>query len=72
VLSANLLIELEMCVATQSWVIREYRRGAERAPLWGPCVEDQLDRGVVAYLHHLGSAHQEIQDPVAQGRIHRV
>ena len=23
-------------------------------------------RGDVAYLHHLGSAHQEVQDPVAQ------
>jgi hypothetical protein len=27
VLSANLMIELEMCVATQSWVNRVYRRG---------------------------------------------
>jgi hypothetical protein len=25
--------------------------------------------GVVSYIHHLGSAHQEVQDPVAQGRV---
>ena len=32
--------ELEACVATQSWVNREYRRGDEHTPLWGACVED--------------------------------
>ena len=49
--SANLMIELEKCVAAQSWLNREYRRGAEHAPLWGPHVEDQCGGGVVAYLH---------------------
>jgi hypothetical protein len=55
------MIELEACVDMQSWVNREH------APLWGPCVEDQRS-GVVSYLHHLGAACQEVQDPVALGR----
>jgi hypothetical protein len=33
-------------------------------------VEDQRSGGVVSYLHHLGVAHQEVQDPVAKGGIH--
>jgi hypothetical protein len=36
-------------------------------PLRGPCIEDQCGVGVVAYPHHLGSARQEVQEPVAQG-----
>jgi hypothetical protein len=39
---------------------QEGQEGAEHAPLRGPCVEDQLGGGAVAYLHHLGSAHQEV------------
>ena len=45
------------------------QEGAEHAPLWGPCVEDLRSAGVVYYLHHLGAAHQEVQDPVAQFRL---
>jgi hypothetical protein len=30
------------------------QKGAEHAPLWGPCVEDQRSGGVVSYLHYLG------------------
>ena len=41
------MIEFEMYVATQSWVNRVQER-AEHAPLWGPHVEDQHSRGVVA------------------------
>jgi hypothetical protein len=37
--------------------------------LWGPCVEDQQSGGGVSYLHQLGMAHQEVQDPVAQGGV---
>jgi hypothetical protein len=61
------MIELEACVAR---VMDEQgvQEGAEHALLWGPHVEDQCNRGV-AYLHHLGLALQEIQDPVAQGRV---
>ena len=32
-------------------------------------IEDQRSGGVVSYLHHLGAARQEVQDPVAQGRV---
>jgi hypothetical protein len=45
------------------------QEGAEHAPLWGPCVEDQHSEGVFAYLHHLGATRQEVQDPVAQDGV---
>ena len=45
------------------------QEGAEHAPLWGPCVEDQRSGGVVSYLHHLGVALQEVQDSAAQGGV---
>ena len=48
---------------------QEVQERAENAPLWGPSVEDQRGGDVVAYLHHLGAARQEVQDPVAQGRV---
>ena len=34
--SANLMIELEACTATQSWVNREYRRGLSMHPCGAP------------------------------------
>ena len=37
--------------------------------MWGPSVEEQQSGEVVAYLHHLGAARQEVQDPVAQGGV---
>ena len=43
--------------------------GTKHAPLMGPRVEDQLGRCIVAYLYHLGAAHQEVQDPVAEGGV---
>jgi hypothetical protein len=46
------------------------QEGAEHAPLWGPCVENQCNRGVISYLHHLGAARQEVQDPVAKGGVY--
>ena len=45
------------------------QEGAEHAPLWGPCVEDQQSGDVVSYLHLLAAARQEVQDPVAQGGV---
>ena len=45
------------------------QESAENAPLWGPSVEDQRAGEVVSYLHHLGAALQEVQDPVAQGGV---
>ena len=45
------------------------QEGAEHAPLWGPSVEDQRSGDVVSYLHSLGAACQEVQDPVALGGL---
>ena len=38
------------------------QEGAEHASLWGSCVEVQRSGGVVAYLHHLGTACQEFPE----------
>ena len=38
-------------------------------PLCGPSVKGQCGGGGVAYPHHLGSAHQEVPDPVAEGGV---
>ena len=45
------------------------QEGTEHAPLRGPRVKGQRGGGVVAYPHHLGSACQEVQDPVAEGGV---
>ena len=50
-------------------VEQRVQEGAEHPSLWGPSVEDQRSGGVVSYLHHLGAARQEVQDPVAQGGV---
>jgi hypothetical protein len=42
---------------------------AEKAPLWGPSVEDHRGGDVVSYPHRLGESRQKVQDPVAQGRV---
>ena len=41
----------------------------EQAPLRGPSVEDQSGRCVLAYPYQLGTARQEVQDPVAEGGV---
>ena len=48
---------------------RGVQEGLITHPRVGPCVEEQRSGGVIAYLHHLGAAHQEVQDPVAQGEV---
>ena len=53
---------------TQSWLNRKYRRGLSTHPSVAP-VSRISGGGVVAYLHHLGAARQEVQDPVAQGGV---
>ena len=63
------MIELEACMATQSWVNRKHRRGLSTHPCGGPCVKDQRSGDVVSYLHHLGAARQEVQHPIAQGVV---
>ena len=45
------------------------QEGTEHRPLRGPSVEDQRCKGDVNYPHDLGSARQEVQDPVAEGGI---
>ena len=63
--AANLMIKGEVCMATQSWVKREYRRGLSTHPCGEPVL--RISEGVVFYLHHLGATRQEVQGPVAQG-----
>jgi hypothetical protein len=63
------MIELEVCMTTQSWVNREYRRGLRTHLCGGSSVEDQRGGDVVTYPHQLGMAHQEVQYPVAQGGV---
>ena len=45
------------------------QEGIKHTPMWGPCVEGHRGGGDVAYPHHLGSAHQEGQDPVGEGGV---
>ena len=45
------------------------QEGADLSPLWKPCAEDQCSGGVVSYLGHLGAFRQEVQHPVAEGRV---
>ena len=63
------MIELKACMAMQSCVNSECRRGLRPHPCGAPGVEDQRSGDVVSYLHHLGSARLEVQDPVAQGGV---
>ena len=66
--SANLMV-LELCLAVQLMNEQDVQGGTEHAHLRGPCVEDQRGRCVVTYPYHLGAAHQEVQDPVAEGGV---
>jgi hypothetical protein len=45
------------------------QEGAEHTPLLGPSAEDQRSGDDVSYLHYLGAARQEVQDPTAQGMV---
>jgi hypothetical protein len=56
----NLMIELEVCAATQSWVNREYRRGLSTHPCGAPVLRISVVEIAVSYLHHLGVARQEV------------
>ena len=42
------------------------QKGADHAPLKGPCVEEQRCRCVVTYPYHLGVAPQEVHNLVAE------
>ena len=45
------------------------QEGTKHTPLRGLRVEGQRGRGVVAYAHPLVSAHQEVEDPIAEGGV---
>ena len=45
------------------------QEGTKHKPLRGRRVKCQRGEGVLAYLHHLGAACQEVQDPVVQGLV---
>ena len=45
------------------------QEGTKDTPLWDPCVKGQRGGSDVAYPNPLGSAHQEVQDPVAEGGV---
>ena len=60
------MIEMNACVATQSWVNREYRSGLSTHSCVAPVLRINV---VVSCLHYLGMDRQEVQDPVAQGGI---
>ncbi|KAK6302017.1 hypothetical protein J4Q44_G00280700 [Coregonus suidteri] len=59
--SPNLMMVLESCAATQSWMNREYTTGLSTHPSGAPRVEGQRGGCVVAYPHHLG--------PIRKSRI---
>ena len=66
--SADLIIELEACMATQSWVNRDYKKGLNTHPCGAPLLRIS-EENVFSYIHHLGAARQEVQDPIAHGGV---
>ncbi len=67
--SANLTMTLELCVAVQSCVYREYMSGLRTQPCGAPMLRTRGDEGIVAHTDHLTSACQEVQDAAAQRSI---
>ena len=61
------MIELAACVASQSWVTREYRRGRRTHPGGAPVLRISGVEMLLLALTTRGSARQEVQYPVAQG-----
>ena len=64
--SANFTMVLELCVAVGEQGVEER---AEHAALRGTGVEDQGGGCDVSHPHCLGSARQEVQDPVTEGAV---
>ena len=67
--SANLMMVLESCVAMQSWVNREYRRGLSMHPWGAPVLRISVADVLLPTLTTWGAARQEAQDPVAEGGV---
>jgi hypothetical protein len=59
------MIELEACMATQSWVNREYRRGLSTDPCWAPVLSISVVEVFLTFTIWR-VAHQDVQDPVVQ------
>jgi hypothetical protein len=60
------LIELKMCLAMQSWVNREYRRGLSTHPCEAPTLRIS---GMEMLIPTFTTRGQEVHDPIAQGEI---
>jgi hypothetical protein len=63
------MMVLESCLATQSWVNREYRRGLSTNPCGAPVLRVRMAEVMYSYTHHLVLARQEVQDPVEEGGV---
>ena len=63
------MIKLEMSVATQSWVNKEYRRGLSMHPCGAPGLRISEVKVLFPTFTIRGAAHQEVQDPVAHGGV---
>jgi hypothetical protein len=64
------MIELEACIATQSWVNREYRRGLKTHPYGAPVLRiSGVEMLLLPTLTTWGAARQEVSDPAAQGGV---
>ena len=62
------MIELEACMATQSWVNREYRRGLRTHPSVNPVLRISGVEMLFPTLTTWGRP-VKVQDPVAQGGV---
>jgi hypothetical protein len=63
------MIELEACVAKQSQVNREYRRGLSMHSCGAHVLRINEVEGLFPTFTTWGSARQEVQDPVAQDGV---
>jgi hypothetical protein len=63
------MIELEACMATQSWVNREYRRGLSMHHCGAPVLRISEVEMLFPTFATWGGARQQVQDQVAQGGV---
>ena len=63
------MIELEACMATQSWVNREYRRGLRTPPCGAPVLKISGVETLFPTLTTWGRPVQEVRHPAAQGGV---
>jgi hypothetical protein len=63
------MIELEACMATQSWVNREYRRGLSTHPCGASMLRISEVEIMFPTFTTWGRQREEVQVPVAQGGV---